>query len=282
MKLVTIGVPFFNVENHLGDCIKSILNQTYQNLEIILVDDGSKDGSLEIVKQFEDPRIKIISDGENKGLIFRLNQLIDLAQGKYFARMDADDIMFPERIEKQLALLEKNPHADVTHSDAVSIDDENNILGYKHSSVIKTRRDTLDEKVPIHPTVFAKTKWFKKHMYSNDFVRVEDFELWNRSINDSVFLNISEPLLFYREISTNNSSKFLTSLPGKKKFAKEYNLSFSDKFRIVYLNYFKFIYCRVFEILQLDYLSVRHRFKGVEPEKKGIYQDILNNVKADK
>ncbi|WP_136668955.1 glycosyltransferase family 2 protein [Flavobacterium sp. H122] len=284
MIKVTIGIPVYNSEKYLRDAIQSVLNQTYADFELILLNDGSTDNSLDIIKGFEknDSRVRVIDDGENKGLIFRLNQLIGLAGGKYFARMDADDIMFPDRIEKQLMLLEKNPYADVTHSDAVSIDDENNILGYKMSSVIKTSRDTLDEKVPIHPTVFAKTKWFKKHMYLDDYVRVEDFELWNRSINDSLFLNITEPLLFYRELSTNNSNKFLMSLPGKKKFAKVYGLSFSDRFKIVYLNYFKFIYCRILEIFRLDYLSVRHRFKGVEPKRKVIYQDILNSVKADK
>ena len=168
--------------------------------------------------------------------LFRLNQLIDIAQGEYFARMDADDVMFPERIQKQLAILEKKANINVVHSDAVSIDHNNAILGYRNSATINSPQDILERKVPIHPTVFAKTSWFRKYHYSKQYHWIEDFELWNRSAKETVFHNIKEPLLFYREISQNNSKKFLASLPSKRLFMKDYKLPFSYSLNFIYIN----------------------------------------------
>lgn len=275
MKLVTIGVPFYNTEAYIENCVQSILNQSYKNLEIILLDDGSKDSSLEKVKNFDDSRIKIISDGENKGLIFRLNQLIDIAQGEYFARMDADDVMFPERIQKQLAILEKKANINVVHSDAVSIDDKNKILGYRNSVSINTQQDVLNRKVPIHPTVFAKTSWFRKYYYSKQYHWIEDFELWNRSSKETVFYNIKEPLLFYREISQNNSKKFLASLPSKRLFMKEYKLSFSYSLNFIYINYLKFMFYKTLEVLNLENIAIKHRFRTLEIITLEKYNKIL-------
>ncbi|WP_395059699.1 glycosyltransferase family 2 protein [Flavobacterium sp.] len=277
MKLVTVGIPFYNTEAYIENCVQSILNQSYKNLEIILLDDGSKDNSLEIVKKFNDPRIKIISDGENKGLIFRLNQLIDIAKGEYFARMDADDVMFPQRIQKQLEILEKQSNVNVVHSDAVSIDDKNKILGYRNSASINTPQDILDRKVPIHPTVFAKTSWFKKYHYSKQYHWIEDFELWNRSSKETIFYNIKEPLLFYREISQNNSKKFLASLPSKRLFMKDYKLPFSYSLNFIYINYLKFMFYKILEILNLENIAIKHRFKVMETKEYEKYNTILHD-----
>ncbi|PSB51390.1 glycosyltransferase family 2 protein, partial [Chroococcidiopsis cubana CCALA 043] len=90
--LVSIGMPVFNCEQVLTSAVNSIVNQTYQNWELILIDDGSKDKTLEVANSFSDPRIKVISDGLNLKLPRRLNQAISLSKGKYFARMDGDDI----------------------------------------------------------------------------------------------------------------------------------------------------------------------------------------------
>src|SRR5699024_7083751 len=105
--MITIGIPFFTDESYLDMAIRSIINQTYQDWVLLLVDDGSSDGSLGIAKKYEekDSRISVISDGENKKLPYRLNQIAQLTKTPYLARMDADDIMHPERIEKQLGIL---------------------------------------------------------------------------------------------------------------------------------------------------------------------------------
>ena len=106
---ISIGIPIYNAEAYLEDAIKSILAQTHELWELILIDDGSTDASLTIAKRFaeSDHRIKVISDGINKKLPARLNQLIEEANYDYIARMDADDLIHPDRLAIQLSFLEK-------------------------------------------------------------------------------------------------------------------------------------------------------------------------------
>ena len=121
--MVTIGLPFYNAEKYLALAIESVLQQTYTNWELLLLDDGSTDNSLSIAQSYaqKDSRIKVISDGKNKNLATRLNELPSLAQGLYLARMDADDIMHSARIERQLSVLKAHPEIDVLGTNAYII-----------------------------------------------------------------------------------------------------------------------------------------------------------------
>ena len=105
--LVTIAIPVYNGESYLRDAIQSVVNQTFQDWELYLINDGSTDNSLAIMQEYalNDIRIKVIDDGQNKGLVTRLNQSIETAIGKYYARMDADDIMFGADGNNQLRIL---------------------------------------------------------------------------------------------------------------------------------------------------------------------------------
>ena len=107
MKLppISIGIPFFNAERFLLDSIRSVFAQTHQDWELILVDDGSTDRSLEIAQSIADPRVSVYSDGKNKKLAARLNQIHTLAKFDFIARMDADDLMATDRIRRQLTFL---------------------------------------------------------------------------------------------------------------------------------------------------------------------------------
>ena len=128
MNLVYVGIPFYNAEKYLDYAIRSVLNQTYTNWKMTLIDDGSTDSSLALARKYtSDTRVKVISDGRNKGLVYRLNELVKLSDCKYFVRMDADDIMHPQRLEKQLRYLEEHPQADVVGSWAYSIDTGNRV-----------------------------------------------------------------------------------------------------------------------------------------------------------
>lgn len=126
--LVTIAIPFYNCDQFLDMAICSVINQSYSNWELLLINDGSTDKSLEIALKYKDPRIKLISDGSNKGLIYRLNQSIVLAHGYFYARMDADDIMHPKRIECQVEYMINNPQIDVLGTSYYSINSDNNIM----------------------------------------------------------------------------------------------------------------------------------------------------------
>lgn len=201
MPVVTIGMPAYNSERFIGMAIKSILQQTFKDFELIITDDGSTDRTVEIAKSFNDPRITVVQDGENHGISYRLNQQIDLAKGKYFARMDSDDIMLPDRLENQVKYLEDHPDVDLIGGGAIIIDAYNNILGQriKNECVQVTTDAWYNGTVFVHPTVTGKISFFKNHKYSEDLKGVEDADLWFRGSLDSKMIYLPFPVLLYRE-----------------------------------------------------------------------------------
>jgi glycosyltransferase involved in cell wall biosynthesis len=197
---VTIGLPFYNNQNTLKQAIQSVFAQDYQDWELILIDDGSKDNSLEIARSVLDPRVRVISDGTNKGLSARLNQIASIAEGRYLARMDADDIMHPERIKRQVYFLEKNPKVDIVGTGTYIIDKQSSVTGAR--GITSEKYDCyriFKSSLFIHPTILGRTEWFRQNPYSTTHLRAEDKELWIRTYNSSNFHIMHEPLFFYRD-----------------------------------------------------------------------------------
>lgn len=233
LPFVTIAIPFYNSERFLHYAIQSVINQTYTNWELFLIDDGSNDNSLAVAKDFaeRDGRIIIVSDGLNKGLPARLNDSVKIAKGDYYARMDADDIMTVDRIALQICYMEEHPNVDVIGSSAMVIDNDNNIIkSYDQHGVINGF---------IHPTVMAKTKWFKENPYDEKLKRSQDTELWMRTAKRCHFYNIQKPLLFYREIGNISLSKKLKSNKTLRSICKNYkkydkNIWWCIKWTIIY------------------------------------------------
>ncbi|MDX9920206.1 MAG: glycosyltransferase family 2 protein [Paludibacter sp.] len=219
---VTIAIPFYNAEKYLELAIMSVIQQTYKDWILYLVNDGSTDKSVDIAKVYadSDPRIMVYSDGENKSLAFRLNQIAKLANTKYLARMDADDIMHPERIKKQVDILETNSKIDVLGTNAFSINENNMILGVK-MKVDLDAYGLVDVKTFIHPTIMARTIWFRENCYDESAIRCEDAELWIRVNNQSTLKSYTEPLMFYREFGNGYYKKYFNSTIGLKYIAKK-------------------------------------------------------------
>ena len=205
--LVTVAIPFYNAEAHLADAIRSVINQTYTNLEILLVDDGSTDHSLAIATSFVDNRIKVVSDGGNRGLVYRLNQSVLMAKGEYYARMDADDIMNRQRIEKQLETLKFDSTIDVLGTSYYSIGANNEV----HACILMPNIPIKSNMYMLHPSVMAKRDLFVNNPYNDKFVRIEDKELWMRTLKYSKFRNLQESLMFYREYGIPTYKKYLTT-----------------------------------------------------------------------
>src|ERR1700733_14082702 len=111
--IITIAMPFYNSAATLELAIRSLLNQSYGNFELLLCDDGSDDQGFAIARSFDDPRLICWSDGRRLRLAARLNECIDRARGLYLARMDADDIAYPDRLARQLAFLGSHPDVDL-------------------------------------------------------------------------------------------------------------------------------------------------------------------------
>src|SRR5690606_10037594 len=250
-SMLTIGIPFYNSEKFLSKAIQSVLKQTYTNWTLILLDDGSTDNSLNIAKEFaeKDSRIKVLSDGQNKHLAYRLNEIAKLCRTKYLARMDADDIMHPERLEKQLKILEQNPEIDVLGSNAYSIDDNDNIQGIR-MKIDNNEFKLLDCKSFIHPSIIAKTTWFRANPYDEKMVKAQDYELWQRTLSKSVFKVYTEPLLFYREFGSNYYKKYFSAVGSMFYIAKKLKNPVDYYLAIRYI--FKGLVYRFFNLLKIE------------------------------
>lgn len=257
LALVTIAIPIFNAEHFLHDCIQSVLNQSYTNFELLLLDDGSTDNSMLIASSYSDKRISVYSDGLNRGLVYRLNQSIDLAKGEYYARMDADDIMHVNRIEKQINYLINNEVVDVVGTFAYSINIDNKVVGIlKKKQFPISNMDIIRNQCFNHPTIMGRTTWFRKHKYNPKAVRMEDFDLWLRSIEKSHFSNIEEPLFFYREAGLPTFRKYIISQIGilRLGFISD-KLALSERVFLIFISLCKcFIYVIGSFVGLIDYI----------------------------
>ncbi|PMK74231.1 hypothetical protein BCT94_10600 [Vibrio breoganii] len=210
--LVTIGIPFFNAEKYLRQSINSILNQSFKNFELILLNDGSTDKSLEIASSFKDPRIRVISDGLNLKLPHRLNQIIDEARGKYIMRMDADDFCCPTRLEQLVSEFNSNPQLDVVFSKVCSVSNAgvvNGFHGVPQQGKVKLNNIIKGQTGMIHATLLAKTSWYKRNRYNPDNRLAEDYELYLTALvkNDFNIKVIDDVLYYYREESNASFEK---------------------------------------------------------------------------
>ena len=262
--LVTIAIPIYNAERYLRNAIQSCINQTYKNWELLLMCDGSTDQSTVIAKEFadRDSRIKLIDDGQNRGLIARLNQSVDMCRTKYYARMDADDIMCINRLEEQVTFMEEHTEVDVCGSSIMTIDNNNVIIGsgFNNGKVYSF----------IHPTVMGRTRWFKANHYADWALRAEDFELWTRTSSRSNFYAIAKPLLFYREFGVPTVKKYYLSQRTIISIArryKEYDKSFSWFIKLSISSYVK-IFINAFMALigKMDLLVTMRRRVHVPEE----------------
>ncbi len=201
--LVTVAMPVFNGKRTLPLAIASLQMQTYANWELIVIDDGSTDGTPAVIRRFadRDPRIVPVFGRRNEGLVARLNQAIDKARGSLLARMDADDVSFPQRLDQQVALVRANPEVDLVGCAMVVFRDDDTTVrkwGAPVSHEEICRRPAVGFRL-YHPTWLGRAEWFRAHRYRAPAVRCEDQDLLARSYRHSVFANLAQPLVGYRE-----------------------------------------------------------------------------------
>jgi glycosyltransferase involved in cell wall biosynthesis len=212
--LISIAMPFLNCEATLSAALQSILRQSYGNWELLLCDDGSSDGGPACARSFRDRRINLWSDGRTKGLAARLNECIDRARGDFIARMDADDIAYPARLEKQVAFLQQHPEIDLAGSHMLIFAEDGAPLGKRvlpcaHEDIVANPALSFGL---AHPTWMGRAAWFRRYRYSAQAVRYEDIELLYRSYRHSRFANIPEILHAYREPQDGLRKRFKTRI----------------------------------------------------------------------
>ena len=245
-KLESVVIPVFNAEKFVGKTISSVLAQTYSELEVLIVDDGSPDRSIEICRQFDDPRIKIIQQA-NRGLAGARNTGIRQATGDYIALVDADDLWTEDKIEKQVGHLETNPHEAISFSYSRLIDEDDNPTGLKQIPT-KVKNITPDYILRRNPIGNGSSPVFKSKVFQDieftdnlhgkeetfyfdeSFKRAEDVECWLRIAveTDWACEGIPELLTLYRINSGGLSANALAQYEYLERIIDKYSKAYPD------------------------------------------------------
>ena len=268
IPLVSVGIPFLNCENCLLNSVRSIFAQAYTNWELILVDDGSTDGSIDIARSMDDPRVRLLPpDGENHRLPARLNQITLAAKGDYIARMDADDLCHPSRLAKQVEFLQAHPDVDVVGTSSCILDHNRQpaatlIVAQTHEGIFK---DKFKSGISIvHPSIMGKAEWFRKWPYDESNIRCEDYELWMRSCKKSVFANIPDILYFTNEFLSFALEKYAKSKRSAAKVIWRYAHREIGRLRTTYYSYKRYLDIGVYtgaKLLGMHNLLVNRRYR---------------------
>jgi glycosyltransferase involved in cell wall biosynthesis len=208
-SLVSVIMPVYNGEAYLKEAIDSILGQTYDNFEFIIINDGSTDKTAAIIQEYNDVRIRYYEQA-NQGLAATLNRCIELSKGKYLARQDSDDVSFPERFARQIAFLDDNPDYAILGTWAeIWIEKRKTKRTHKHpSDDLILKFDLLFNNPFVHSSMMIRRSVLDETgVYSTDPSRQppEDYELWSRVARKFKVANIPEVLQVYREVQKSES-----------------------------------------------------------------------------
>jgi glycosyltransferase involved in cell wall biosynthesis len=217
--LISVILPFYNAEKYIFESINSILNQTYKNFELIAIDDGSTDNTLQIVSGFKDNRIKLIQNEKNLGLIATLNIGLNLSQGEFIARMDADDISLPNRFETQIKYLSEHNNVDILGSYYEIFGEENKTVTVP-TSFEQIKIELMYHNVVCHPSVMMRTSSLLNNQleFNSSYLHTEDWFFWLNAISKGLVIeNINQVLLKYRYEGQNITSKNKHSIEDRYK-----------------------------------------------------------------
>lgn len=210
--MVTVALAVLNGGELLEHAVRSVMNQSWPHWELLLLDDGSTDEAIDRLPFLADPRIVVIRDGQNLGLASRLNQAVGMAKGKYFARMDHDDLCHPERFARQVAFLDAHPEVDLSATQCLTMDEQERLVGrlpsaIKHADICRRPWQGF---YLAHPSWMGRTEWFRRNVYQDPAPYCcEDQELLLRAHYSSCYHTLPEYLFAYR---------IRTHTPWKKQF----------------------------------------------------------------
>lgn len=215
--LISVLLVVRDVQATIARTVQSILSQTLSDFELIILDDGSTDGTLATIATFRDDRVRVIADDRWMGLAARLNQGLDLARGEFVARMDGDDIAYPQRFERQLAYLREHSEVDLVGASVLVFRGDGTPLGVRKPP--EAHRDIcrgVHGFSIAHPTYFGRAKWFRQFRYAEDMRRSQDQDLLLRAHFSSRLANVPEILLGYCEENVSMKKSFV----GRRAFTR--------------------------------------------------------------
>lgn len=229
--LVSIILPAYNCEKYIVAAVQSIINQSYDNFELIILEDSSTDNTYNLLQKFDSNKIKLIHNEKNIGLLKNLNKGIEAVSKNavYIARMDGDDIAESNRIKTQVEFLIANPNVDAVFSTVDLIDENDSSIGFWHEDKMHTDELSIKKYLPknnclAHPTLLIKKEILTQFMYNENQPLSEDYDLWLRLISQNkIIKKINQPLLKHRIL---NSS-----------FTRTRNINIFKKIAIVKFNF---------------------------------------------
>jgi glycosyltransferase involved in cell wall biosynthesis len=233
--VVSVLMPVYNAERYLKKSLDSICVQTFHEFEFIIVDDGSTDGSYQVLKRYEqlDARIRLFRNETNIGVSQSLNRGLEMATGRYIARMDADDICLPERFAKQVAYLDAQPSCVAVGANGWFIDGEGERIGYvnaptHHDDILAGLASGNGAALPHPVAMFRKESMRAISGYRNECTTAEDVDLYFRLAKQGKLANVPDRLYLYRQHFS--SSNYLHAMQQRRVLASILETARSDAF----------------------------------------------------
>ena len=224
--MVTVYITNFNYSDYIEKSISSVLSQSYKNIEIIIVDDNSKDGSKELLKKYiKHPKIKIIFNKKNLGLLKSSNIAIKASSAKYIMRLDADDFLDKRIIEIFIKKINTKPNIAMVYSDYYEIDVVGKKLGKIKQISLNTKKSIKDRPILAACCLFKKEALFSVNLYDESFTRQDGYDIWYKLFENYNFEYVPKYLFFYRKhqksLTKNDISLFKTRTHILNKFARK-------------------------------------------------------------
>lgn len=220
---ISVIIPSYNHEKFIGDAIKSVLSQTFQDFEIIIIDDGSSDNSVAVIKTFHDPRIKFLLNEKNRGAVYTTNKMVELASGEYIALLNSDDLWESTKLEKQLKFLEDNKNYGAVFAQANIIKEDGSLLenGSRNDGAIfeqpnKTRFKWLNHffylgNALCHPSMLIRKEVYQEvGLYNPLMASLPDFDMWVRVCLKYEIYVLPEKLVKFRILDNNANASSAT------------------------------------------------------------------------
>ncbi|MEO8584641.1 MAG: glycosyltransferase family A protein [Acidobacteriota bacterium] len=281
VPLVSIGMPVRNCQGTLDAAVRSIVQQTFTDWELLLIDDGSTDDTLAIARRYRDPRIRLTSESNSLGLAVRLNEAIAASRGGLFARMDGDDIAYPWRFERQVECLERNPDVVLTGAAVVVFGRAGVALGKRtaegaHEAICATPRAGFGI---VHPTFVGRLGWFRRWQFEPGAGPCCDQDLLLRAYTESRFTNVPAILLGYRE----ESIRLRRLLAYRLRFSRSLLRRYGKSNRLLALRSAaaqaaKGLVDCIAVCSGLKYRLLQHRAQPLTPEEREEWDCVWNSV----
>lgn len=285
--MISVALPVLNGGSQLEIAVQSVVNQTWENWELLILDDGSTDGAIDTILSISDPRIKVVRDGQNRGLSARLNEALLISKGQYFARMDHDDISHPDRFLHQVQFLDKHPEIDLLATQCITINERESITGTLPSAIEHEAICLHPWKgfyMP-HPTWMGRTDWFRRHSYRVPAPYCcEDQDLLLRAHLSSRYHTLPERLLAYRVRSYTPMKKQFRTRMSMFQMQFEY-FRYKKQWLKIYLSFLITIGRIFYDILQkiqyfLPALVKVHQRTMISTAEYDYWNKLTKNLKS--